>query len=393
MLQENNTQYFAGYEVFTSSGQTEFQTTFSTPIVFGNYDNTEVDYQKNNFKIYVSTDAFATAYTEYLNEYTVQNGKFVFATPVASGLRVVVQLKQLKGGYEGNKTAYGTTVEKNYGSYQYISIDDIVDEFMIGYVGEGKLIPKAKKFDIMFHAKRALQELSFNTLRTTKSLEASIPHTLQLIMPQDYIDYIQISVIDGYGIKHPLLKSTLKSSPTDTSIQDWEGIPVQDTFNNNMQGESLVENRINNTELIKDVIGTGDLLDEVYDPLQQQAYGARFGATPEYQNRNGTFYIIDREGKIGFDSQLVNQLVLIEYLSDGLATNAETKIPKLATAAMFAYLSHAIISTRAGQPEYIVNRLKREKSAAIRNLKHVMSNWKLSELTQVLRNQSKWIKH
>lgn len=392
MLQENNTQYYAGYEIFTSTGQTEFQTSFNTPIVFGHYDNTEVDYQLNNFKIYVSTDVYATAYTEYLSEYTVQNGKFIFTTPVAANLRVAIQLKQLKGGYEGERTAYGTTVEKNYGSYRYISIDDIVDEFMIGYVGEGKLIPRAKKFDVLFHAKRALQELSFHTLRTVKSFEATVPNTLQLVMPQDYIDYVQISAVDGYGIKHPLRLSTLVSSPTDTSIQDDQGVPIQDTFSNNVQGESIIEDRIGNTEFTGDM--TGDKYDdEIYDPLHQMAYGARFGSTPEYQNRNGAFYIIDREGKIGFESQLVNQLILIEYLSDGLATSSETKIPKQATEAMFAYLRHAIISTRAGQPEYIVNRLKKEKSAAIRNLKHTMSNWKLSELTQILRNQNKWIKH
>jgi hypothetical protein len=84
---------------------------------------------------------------------------------------------------------------------------------------------------------------------------------------------------------------------------------------------------------------------------------------------------------------------LFEYISDGLAYDLDTKVPKMAEEAMYAHILHAVISTRAGQPEYIVNRLKQEKSAKLRNAKIRLSNIKLEEITQVLRGQSKWIKH
>ena len=60
---------------------------------------------------------------------------------------------------------------------------------------------------------------------------------------------------------------------------------------------------------------------------------------------------------------------------------------------MYAYIIHAIISTRINQPEYIVNRLKKEKRAKIRNAKIRLSNLKLNEIVQVFRGKSKWIKH
>jgi hypothetical protein len=101
----------------------------------------------------------------------------------------------------------------------------------------------------------------------------------------------------------------------------------------------------------------------------------------------------DREGKISFSSDLVNISILFEYISDGLAYDLDTKVPKMAEEAMYAHILHAVISTRAGQPEYIVNRLKQEKSAKLRNAKIRLSNIKLEEITQVLRGQSKWIKH
>ena len=71
----------------------------------------------------------------------------------------------------------------------------------------------------------------------------------------------------------------------------------------------------------------------------------------------------------------------------------DTRVPKLAEEAMYAYISHAIIASRINQPEYVVNRLKREKSAKLRNAKLRLSNIKLNEFVQVMRGKSKWLKH
>ena len=85
-------------------------------------------------------------------------------------------------------------------------------------------------------------------------------------------------------------------------------------------------------------------------------------------------------------------MIVLEYVSDGLASDMDTKVPKLAEEAMYAYILHALISTRIGQPEYIVQRLRREKSAKLRNAKIRLSNIKLDEITQVMKGKSKWIK-
>ena len=66
------------------------------------------------------------------------------------------------------ETYYGDA--NNYGSYQFISLSDIVNNFMIAYVGENKIISKIKKADVLFHAKRGIQELNFDTLPSTKEL-------------------------------------------------------------------------------------------------------------------------------------------------------------------------------------------------------------------------------
>jgi hypothetical protein len=114
---------------------------------------------------------------------------------------------------------------------------------------------------------------------------------------------------------------------------------------------------------------------------------------PQYAQSNGWFNLNDREGKMSFSSGMVGQLIVLEYISDGLATDLDTKVPKLAEEALYAYMLHSIVSTRANQPEYLVQRLRREKSAKLRNTKIRLSNIKLEEISQVMRGKSKWIKH
>ena len=60
---------------------------------------------------------------------------------------------------------------------------------------------------------------------------------------------------------------------------------------------------------------------------------------------------------------------------------------------MYAHINHAILASRINQPEYIVQRYKRERSAKLRNAKIRLSNIKIDEIAQVMRNKSKWIKH
>jgi hypothetical protein len=69
------------------------------------------------------------------------------------------------------------------------------------------------------------------------------------------------------------------------------------------------------------------------------------------------------------------------------------QVHKFAEEAMYKWISHAILSGKANIPEYQVNRLKRERSAAIRTAKLRLSNLNIEELTQSLRGKSKWIKH
>ena len=59
----------------------------------------------------------------------------------------------------------------DHGNYQFVSLEDIINQFILIYVGEDKIIQKAKRLDVAFHAQRALAELSFDTFKSCKAQE------------------------------------------------------------------------------------------------------------------------------------------------------------------------------------------------------------------------------
>jgi hypothetical protein len=405
LVTETNQQYYQGAQVFlsasvlpTPNNQT-FTTTFDTNLVFGSYDPTETNYALNNFKLYTSLSGLPGTFVEYTSAYTVQNNTISISGLLVSTY-VVVQLKSLSGGNYGNQDAFGQTVENNYGGYEYITLNDAIDNFMVGYVGDGKILQKCKKSDVLFFAKRSLQEFSYDTLKSIHSQELTIPASLNIVLPQDYVNYVSVCYIDHLGVKRTIYPANnLTTSPYQNPVQDAVGLPIQDNFGSNIEGTSITEER---WKKANDVIinqGIFDNLDDYaywanyYGFDNTIAYGQLYGIEPQYAQVNGWFNPNYKEGKMSFSSNLVDKLIVLEYISDGLAYDGDSKVPKLAEDALYASIMYNIISTRANQPEYIVQRFKKDRSAKLRNAKIRLSNIKLDEIVQVMRGKSKWIKH
>ena len=436
----------------------------------------------------------------------------------------------------------------DHGNYQFISLQDVISQFMVVYVGEDKLIRNASRTDVAFHAQRGLAELSFDTLKSCKAQEVVVPASLQINLPQDYVNYTKISSVDSAGIKHVLYPTNKTSNPKsyyqntdgEYSIKtigtltqgsnvvvldaDYSGILVHGmrVIGLNLPGSSFIHNitttsgitsitlknqlgsndkdalettneqleitrfnylghglRISNFSLTETtltaqaaigsltlnvastagiqvgmfinssgfinssvlaetaikVVGVGattiqlshestyvvalgdtvgfvsnvadsrtwknyksatpnenqndDYIDDTYWPMD----GSRYGLDPQYAQANGSFYIDCVSGKIHFSSNIVGKTVILDYISDSLGTDDEMQVHKFAEEAMYKWISHAILSGKANVPEYQVNRLKKERFAAIRTAKLRLSNLKLEELTQILRGKSKQIKH
>ena len=399
LITENNRQYYEGAQGFRGDGTTvSFTTTFNTDLEWYAASGSDINYTKNNFKLYSSSNGLPGSWSEVTTGYTVSGNTITYTDAPVNNLYIVTQLKRLDGGNYGNtyaEKAVGETVEKNYGSYAYTKLNDVINNFIVAYVGVGKLIPSAKRTDIIFHAKRAMQEFSYDTLRSVNSQELTIPHSLSLAIPQDYVNYVSMHWIDDQGVKHVMTPTSMTTNPGAIPLQSDNGQPMQDNFGDNVDGTSITEDRWSNNALKnrREIIDNGDFSWDLLYGEQSYGVGQLYGLDPQNANINGYFTINDREGKFSFSSDLVNRIIILEYISDGLSTGMDTRVPKLAEEAMYAYISHAIIASRINQPEYIVNRLKKEKSAKLRNAKLRLSNIKLNEFVQVMRGKSKWLKH
>ena len=144
-----------------------------------------------------------------------------------------------------SQSYYNYQNKASYGGYQFISLEHIINQFIVAYVGEDKIISKIKKLDVSFHAQRALQELSFDTLKSVKSIEVEIPPSLSLILPQDYVNYVKLAWSDSAGIEHIIYPTSKTSNPfaikqntngtydfdyNDDSIEDLYDIQHQNTI-------------------------------------------------------------------------------------------------------------------------------------------------------------------
>ena len=289
------------------------------------------------------------------------------------------------------------TVWDNNGSYSYTRLDDVVNNFLVAYVGAGKLIPSAKRTDVIFHAKRGLQEFSYDTLKSIRSQELTVPLSLTLTMPQDYVNYTRLSWIDQMGVQHtiyPANELTLRPYATPTQADD--GSIVQDSNNSNTELTSQIAGawNANNPRAISGAfLNDNNVANLYWQNYYNNGLGQRYGLNPSTSQRNGWFIVDDRKGQFGFSSDLKEKLIILEYVSDGNAYDLDVRIPKLAEEALYAHIIYSILSTSVGIQEYVVQRFKKEKSAKLRNAKIRISNIKLDEIVQVFRNQSKWIKY
>jgi len=391
LITETNLQYYAGAQIiYTSVATSAYTFTFNTDLLMGSttsWNPADPDYALNNFDIYTSPNGISQ-WTLYTTTFSLTNNIVTLGNQQPIGTYVKCQLKE-------------SAVENNYGGYEYIKISDIVNNFLVGYVGEDKLISRVKRTDVIFHAKRGLQEFSYDTLKSIKSQELSVPASLSVIIPQDYVNYVKLSWIDGSGVKHTIYPTQLTSSPWEAPIQDQKGNIVQDNFGDNVEGTSLTNQRWEsfNTDNITGVWPASNQNPDVwmYDWWGEVSgyggfYGQRYGGDPVNMQMNGWFNIDEKRGTFNFSSDLANKLIILEYVSDGLAYDLDTKVPKLAEEAMYQHLLYSILSIRRSTAQF-APQYKRQRYAALRNAKIRLSNIKLDEIVQVMRNKSKWIKH
>jgi hypothetical protein len=285
--------------------------------------------------------------------------------------------------------------ESFLGDYRFTSLSDIVNSFMVAYVGDGKLINTVAKSDVIFHAKRGLQEFSYDVFRTIKSQEVELGAALSIPMPQDYVSYVKISFIGNDGIKRIIYPTRLTINPDQPIVQDSNNNYVFDDNGDILTGESITEERWDSFDT-DNLTGRLNVENDYFvgrDEHLGYNYGERYGLEPEHNQINGYFTINERTGSFNFSSDLSGKIIVIEYVSDSLGTDAEMRVHKFAEEALYKHIAYNVLSAKAAVPEYVVQRYRKERRAAIRNAKIRLSKLNLEEMTQVMRGKTKHIKN
>jgi hypothetical protein len=287
---------------------------------------------------------------------------------------------------------------KNWGSYQYVSLNDIVNNFILMYQGNNSLINNIERYQVLFHAKRGIQELNYDAMKEIKILQMDLGEELKFILPHDYVNWVRISQYLN-GVLYPLTEN-IQTGWASTYLQDNDGKIIYDqdgnvlkpqdspldlSFRSNAQSIYLNADSPYNNE-------KGWCVDGCW--YFDFAIGSRFGLNTETANNNQTFSIDKQRGVINFSSAKSGMSIVLEYVSDGMerGVDADISVNKLFEEFIYAYIKYSILNSKLGVQEYIVNRARKDKSSLLRNAKIRLSNIHPGRLLMSMRGQNKWIK-
>jgi|TARA_R110000772_G_scaffold178289_2_gene289696 hypothetical protein len=299
----------------------------------------------------------------------------------------------------------------NWGGYQYVSLLDVVNNFMLIYQGDHELVNNISRHKVLFYAKRCIQELNYDAAKEVKALLLNTTENLRFVLPPDYVNWVRISMYKN-GLIIPLTQN-IQANTAKQYLQNSLG-----EFSFDVDGKI-----IENSESILDAARKAGTQKSIYlnenspyngatgyfyegNWIFDCAVGGRPGLNTETANQNPTFAIDSRSGVINFSSDMSGQPCLLEYISDGMSyssidvagtatpirTDENISLNKMFEEYAYAYIRYQILDNKLGIQEYIVNRARKKKHALWLNAKLRISNLKPGRLLMNMRGQDKQIK-
>jgi hypothetical protein len=289
--------------------------------------------------------------------------------------------------------------DANWGSYQYVSLKDIVNNFMLMYQGNNEIINNINRYQVVFHAKRGIQELNYDAFKEIKVIEDVISTDLKIVLPSDYVNWVRIS-LEVNGVLLPLSEN-IQTNYALAYLRDNAGQLLFDQNGNVLspQNSELELARINGTapSIYMNPNSPyngyyGWSIDDVW--YFRYGIGGIYGLNTETANINPTFVVDKRDGVINFSSNTSGRLCVIEYVSDGMenGNDADVSVNKMFEEYIYAYIKYAILNNKTGVQEYVVKRARDDKRNAYRNSKIRLSNIHPGRLLMNMRGRDKWIK-
>ena len=282
------------------------------------------------------------------------------------------------------------------GYYQRTSLDEIINNFIVGYTGKDKVLPSVPRHEVAFWAQRTLQEFSYDVLHSENSIEVELGPAKTMLLPPDYVNLVRITKNDENG-NTITLKSSATTKAARSALQDNNYDYVYDQNGEQVftqESEAIKRFRTTDYDESRRAIDyyNGFYYNDDFTYYNQK----RFGLQTDLANQDNTYLLDKSTGIIYFDQEFnTDDVVTLFYISDGLAANGDLSnvhVPKMAEDAMYASILYNLSKLRpsaAGGAQLY----KKEAMAKLRNTKIRLMNLRPEEMIDVMRGKSKWIKH
>lgn len=272
--------------------------------------------------------------------------------------------------------------EALHGSYVYVTMEEMVNNFISNYTGDGTILGKPKRSKILYQFKQGIKKFNMNALKEVKAIELELGDTLDIILPPDYVNYVRISYVNPQTGELMVLSSNPYMPMATAYLQDNNAEILFDENGFVLEGTTLLS-QLNDVITQRNVVGTvascPNDTDYKLDPTR---------------NANGTFHIDTRQGRIHFSSDNASRVLLLEYISDGLeySNESDIKISKQAEEALYNYVNYNLMFPLFGVPLYEKNEAKKAWFSSYRNAKIAQANIKMSDIMLCLNAKRKWLR-
>jgi hypothetical protein len=267
------------------------------------------------------------------------------------------------------------------------------------YSGNHSLVNKEERYKVLFHAKRAIQELNYDAFKEIKVLELTVTDSLRFVLPSDFVNWVRISLYKD-GWLRPLTEN-IQTLSSRAYLQDNSGNILFDINGNILEPQysNIDYDRLTHTKKSL-YLNQGHQYNGswgwFYDGNWYFDYqiGAAFGLNTETANFNPTFNVDKKAGMINFDSSMSGESCVLEYISDGMENgdNSLISVNKLFEQYIYAAIEYEILNSKFGVQEYVIARARKRRKALLANAKIRMSNIHPGRLLMNLRGMDKWIK-
>lgn len=227
--------------------------------------------------------------------------------------------------------------EANYGGYQYVTLEEIINELLSETTDPDSHLSNTKRSKIVRIAKNCIRSLNREVKKTVFAIERSLTESLNFPLPQDYVDWEAIYVI-GKDLKLYPLNINDKINTSVSYLQDSTGNLIFDST-----GQIIATNAFNAlSEGYKAyIIDRSCCCENGYiDTSKMSLYG-------EAKIDNYREIVV-------FSSNLVGRAIVFQYISDGLQNEAlhekAIKINKVLKDVLLANIYYLIIDGRRHVP-------------------------------------------